>query len=232
MAKDALAREFELKYGVIYRTHLREGEGFSGRAKRAAREFAIEQDETDEELFLAFGGIEKVRRRLMGKWNDPTQSLQRLNSAEERLLVMTALDEGRLATQEVQYINDVMGNGLFASNFIRANDFIGEYTGVLRLPVESDFHNRYLAVSAVYGDAGTFYIDGQDEGNFMRFINHSSSGDNVRSDQVFHNQRWHLTLRATRDIQVGEQLFWNYGVDYWRGRELPSEAQAPQTASL
>lgn len=223
MAASDSSRSFESQYGVIYRASLRDGEGFNGKVKRAAWKLGEQQDQDDEELFLLHGGIENVRRRLLAKWNDESQSLMRLSKAEDRLLVMTALDEARLASVSIVYVNELLGHGLQADRPIRAHDFIGEYTGVLREEREGDHDNRYLASTQAYGDYTNFLIDGQDEGNFTRFINHSFTAPNIRSEHVFHNLRWHRVLRANRDIKAGEALLWNYGLDYWRAREVPAE---------
>jgi hypothetical protein len=215
--------DFESQYGVIYRAHLRDGEDFSGKAKRAARKMAEQQVEQDEELFQAFGGAEKVRRRLLAKWDDPMQSLARLTRAEDRMLVMIGLEEARLAAVEVVRINEIVGHGLVATRPIRLNEFIGEYTGVLRRPRACDNENRYLAGTKAYGDCEDFLIDGRDEGNVTRFINHSFTATNVRSEHAFFDDRWHRVLRAQRDLKAGEQLLWDYGADYWRLREAPAE---------
>ena len=120
-------------------------------------------------------------------------------------------------------VNELVGYGMFADRMIRQHDVIGEYTGVLRKVRHGDEANRYLAGTRPYGGADEFIIDGQDEGNFTRFINHSVKYANVRSEHVFHDQRWHRVLRADRDILAGEQILWNYGLDYWREREVPAE---------
>jgi hypothetical protein len=223
MSASAFSQTFESQYGVIYRAYLRDGAGFSGKAKRAARELGELQDEKDQELFLLHGGLAKVQRRLLSKWNDESQSLTLLSKAEDRLLVMLALDQARLAAMTVVYVNELLGHGLQATQPIRAHDFIGEYTGVLREEREGDEHNRYLASTKAYGELTNFLIDGQDEGNLTRFINHSFTAPNVRSEHAFHNLRWHRILRAERDIQAGEALLWNYGMDYWKAREAPAE---------
>lgn len=214
---------FEAQYGVIYLSHLRDGDDFSGRAKRAAREYADAQEQRDFELFSAHGGYEKVRQRVLAKWNDETRDLKTLTTAEHRLLVMLAIDLAHLAPVSVVKIDDLVGHGVFADRVIRANDVIGEYTGVLRRNVPGDEHNRYLAGTQPYGRFDDFVIDGQHEGNITRFINHSFKAANVRSEHVFHELRWHRVLRAERDIQRGEQLLWDYGVNYWAERERPAE---------
>lgn len=215
--------DFESKYGVTYRSYLRDGEDFTGRAKKEAHKLALEQEEADEELFLAYGGIEKVRRRLLAKWDDESQSLTKLTRAEERMMVIIGLEGARLAAFSVTHLGDVFGYGLLATRKIRASEYVGEYTGVLRRSRPEDLQNRYLAQSMPYGEFADFVIDGQDEGNFMRFINHSSEAANVQSQHVFHDLRWHYIIRALRDLAPGEQLLLDYGQDYWRNRELPAE---------
>lgn len=218
-----LTLTFERQFGVLYRPYLRDGEDFTGRARRAAREMDREQDERDEELFTAHGGREKVRARLLAKWLDESRALTGLTVAEERLMLMLSLEEARLAPMSVAKVSELVGYGVFADRAIRRQDVIGEYTGVLRKNRAGDENNRYLAGTRPYGPVDDFVIDGQDEGNLTRFINHSFKTPNVRSEHVFYDQRWHRVLRADRDIRPGEQLLWNYGLDYWREREMPSE---------
>lgn len=220
-AKDLVA-DFERQYGVIYLAYLRDGDDFTGRAKRAAREMAAEQDEHDNFLFSAHGGKEKLLRRLMAKWTDESRALN-LNSAEERLLLMLCLDRAHLGPLSIRKVSDVVGYGVFADRRIRQHDVIGEYTGVLRRSRPGDEQNRYLAGTQAYGEFNDFLIDGQHEGNLTRFINHSFKSPNVRGEHVFHELRWHRVLRAERDISPGEQILWNYGLDYWRLREVPKE---------
>ena len=220
-ARDFIA-EFESTYGVIYRAFLRDGDDFTGAAKRAARELADEQDEHDEFLFTSHGGVDKVHRRLLAKWNDESRALT-LNPAEERLMIRLALEDARLAPVSVHKVSDLVGYGVFADRPIRKHDVIGEYTGVLRQCQAGDEENRYLAASKPYGRFDNFIIDGQHEGNITRFINHSFKSPNVRSEHVFHELRWHRLLRADRNISAGEQILWNYGDDYWRTREAPTE---------
>ena len=222
MAARDYAAEFESSYGVIYRAYLRDGEDFTGGAKRAAREMADEQEEQDNLLFASHGGLEKVHRRLMAKWKDESRALS-LNAAEERLIIRLSLESAHLAPVTVRKVSDLVGYGVFADRAIRRHDVIGEYTGVLRRNRPGDEQNHYLASTKPYGRFNDFVIDGQLEGNLTRFINHSFKSPNVRSEHVFHELRWHRLLRADRDIGAGEQILWNYGEDYWRSREAPAE---------
>jgi hypothetical protein len=215
--------EFEHLYGVNYFPELRDGADFSGRARRVARRLGQEQDRADQELFDAHGGLHRVRARLFERWDDPARDLTELTTAEQRLMLMISVDTARTAPMSVIKIDEVVGYGVFADRLIRAGDVIGEYTGLLRKFRPEDMTNHYLASTPAYGRYDGFIIDGQDQGNITRFINHSHRSDNVANAFVFHGRRWHRIMRAARAITPGEQVLWNYGEDYWRAREAPAD---------
>ena len=212
---------FEQRYGVSYLAQLQDGEDFSGRARRVAKRLALERERQDEELFATHGGREQVHRRLLAHLADSRFDLLELDPAEERLMLMISVDTARTAPVSVEKIDAVVGFGVFAAQTIRAGEVIGEYTGILRKFRDEDVDNHYLAQVPAYGRYTGFVIDGRDQGNVTRFINHSVRADNVSNEFVFHAKRWHRILRADRAIQPGEQILWDYGEDYWRARESP-----------
>ena len=131
-----------------------------------------------------------------------------------------ALDAGDLVVRPVPG----KGRGLFAARFIPEGTFCFDYLGE-RLSEEA-LQNRYPDGQAAYvlelngplGLAPT-YVDARDEGlsNVARWANHAPDPNMERR-----TQRWPervVRLFARRDIAVDEELCWNYGEDYWRGRE-------------
>ncbi len=133
------------------------------------------------------------------------------------------IEKGNLAPLYIKKIDERLGFGVFAADEIKKNDFIGEYTGVIRIPgkdaggemeaggYESDFSWYYL--DKVEGGP-ELEINGRFEGNEMRFVNH---GDNFNVDveHTIHDGHWIIFFKAARDIQKDEQLLISYGDDYW-----------------
>uniref|UniRef100_A0A7S2B2U6 SET domain-containing protein n=1 Tax=Octactis speculum TaxID=3111310 RepID=A0A7S2B2U6_9STRA len=80
-------------------------------------------------------------------------------------------------------------------------------------------------IELTYRDPFAFdpiYCDAADEqkSNVARFLNHgtNAASHNVRKEyQRFPTRR--IRFFTARDIKVGEELQWDYGADYWIGRE-------------
>lgn len=60
-------------------------------------------------------------------------------------------------------------------------------------------------------------LDGGSAGNEMRFVNHSFH-PNLAVEHAVVDGRWAVFYIADRDIAESEQLFVNYGDEYWDGR--------------
>lgn len=112
----------------------------------------------------------------------------------------------------------IHGNGVFAIAPIHAGEKVVEYKGLLRTHEEAD---------ALYGDSidsghtflftlnEHYLIDANVKGNVARWLNHScepncqaflieSSNGKPHKDRV--------VIEALRDIAVGEELTYNYGI--------------------
>ncbi|OZI33730.1 SET domain-containing protein-lysine N-methyltransferase [Bordetella genomosp. 5] len=105
------------------------------------------------------------------------------------------------------------GNGVFAARKIPAGTRIIEYGGKRISAAEADrrhptnpddpFHTFFFSLSS--GKV----IDGGDEGNDARWINHSCE-PNCESQEGTHGKRVYIV--ATRDIPRGQELFYDYGL--------------------
>ena len=62
-----------------------------------------------------------------------------------------------------------------------------------------------------------FTIDSEMQGNYTRFINHSET-PNVESRSFFYDGVFHIAFRTIREIEVGEELTYDYGEIYWQSR--------------
>ena len=124
----------------------------------------------------------------------------------------------------IRYINDNVGHGVFAEELLKADCYIGEYTGIVRENTRIYFVplNNYCFQYPVLDRTGrNFVIDGT-KGNFTRFINHSPK-PNLQPAYAFVDGFYHLIIFPNRDIQKGEQLSYDYGESYWYIRSRPEE---------
>ena len=78
------------------------------------------------------------------------------------------------------------------------------------------------------GFGGATYVDAADasRSNLARFMNHASDAGNegmVAPPTCYAltlcEPRARLMLFAGRDLEVGEELVWDYGAGYWAGRD-------------
>lgn len=105
------------------------------------------------------------------------------------------------------------GTGVFASRTIPAGMRIIEYGGKRISPAQADalypvdpddpFHTFFFSLSS--GKV----IDGGNRGNDARWINHSCN-PNCEAQENASGKRVHIV--ALRDIAVGEELFYDYGL--------------------
>ena len=116
------------------------------------------------------------------------------------------------------------GRGLFAARAISKGRFCFDYLG--EPLTEEALLRRYPDGEAAYvlelnGPLGLrpTYVDAAEEvrSNVARFANHAPDPNMERRTQRFPTRV--VRLFARRDIAASEELCWNYGDDYWRGRE-------------
>ncbi len=104
------------------------------------------------------------------------------------------------------------GRGLFSKVQIKVEDTIGYYTG--EIISEEQFHDPERPFSAyVLWVCRTHIILGEGpKSNYTRYINHS---DDPNAFLVV-SSRWKTArFEALRNIEPGEEIFFNYGEDYW-----------------
>jgi SET domain-containing protein len=100
------------------------------------------------------------------------------------------------------------GLGLFATKPIKKRSRIAEYTGRLLNLKDAEKAeargNRYL-----YEISKNFTIDGAARHNIGRYFNHSCN-PNADTYSVKHR----VFIRALRNIEPGEEIVYDYGIDY------------------
>jgi hypothetical protein len=102
------------------------------------------------------------------------------------------------------------GLGLFATRPIRKRARIAEYKGRLLGTKEANRlearGNRYL-----YEINSRWTVDGTPRSNIARYFNHSCN-PNAEVYDVKHR----VFIRTLRDIKPGEEITYDYGIDYLR----------------
>jgi len=123
---------------------------------------------------------------------------------------------------EIRYIGPEVGYGVFATESIKSGAYLGSYLGKIRLfDILNDGMNNYLFSYPMPGPRErSLTIDAEECGNFTRFINHSFS-PNLKPMPAYRDGIFHIILVADLDIKKGQQLSYNYGVNYWYLRRPP-----------
>lgn len=111
-----------------------------------------------------------------------------------------------------------MGRGVRAKRTIWANTHIGCYSGVLR--ANADKHNGDWRYNYTYA-LKDYYIDASQDTCMMAMLNHSEKDENVNVEYGLHEMpdgrvECHIVFVAKRAIMRMEELFIDYGPDYWK----------------
>ena len=104
------------------------------------------------------------------------------------------------------------GNGLFAKFAIKEGDTIGYYTG--EIITEKEFHDPHRPFSAyvMWVTRKHIIIGEGPKANYTRYINHEDEPNAF----LVTSTRWKTArFEALRDIDPGEEIFFDYGEDYW-----------------
>jgi SET domain-containing protein len=106
----------------------------------------------------------------------------------------------------------IHGRGVFARRLIHEDETVCEYKG--EIISEAEVAHRYpedmegLNHTFVFGVEHDHNIDGGAKGNIARWINHSCAPN---CDTYEKDKR--IFVRAIRDIQPGEELFYDYAIE-------------------
>ncbi len=144
--------------------------------------------------------------------NGPWLLLNTVVGLEHRMLgskYRHALFDGFIADVSIRWINDTMGYGLFAENVIAKESYIGQYTGIVK---KGRRLNEYsLRMPSRFWSFRAYLLDAMIAGNEMRFANHSKQ-PNMKPMCLIDRSLVHIGFFATRQIEAGEELTFNYGV--------------------
>jgi hypothetical protein len=174
--------------------------------------------ECDPELCLSCGAAERA---------DP-------QNAEEQWLHATGCqncDLQRGVTKPLmlgQSQLEGVGYGLFTAEDIAQDDFVIEYVGELithdegvrREARRGDVFDEDSNISYVFTllENEGIWVDAAIYGNLSRYINHASEHDrrgcNITPRILYVNGEYRIKFTAIRDIEAGEELFFNYGENF------------------
>ncbi|KAF4589488.1 SET domain protein [Ophiocordyceps camponoti-floridani] len=121
-----------------------------------------------------------------------------------------------------------VGYGLYTAQDIGQDDFIIEYVGELishdegvrREARRGDVFDEESNLSYVFTllENEGIWVDAAIYGNLSRYINHASEHDkrgcNITPRILYVNGEYRIKFTAMRDIQAGEELFFNYGENF------------------
>jgi len=82
-----------------------------------------------------------------------------------------------------------------------------------------NYHLTSSYIFDMYGDEQGF-LDAKSFGNLLRFINHKSQKQNVKVQKLRLEGQHVITLVSKRDIYEGEELFFDYGKDFFKDPEI------------
>jgi SET domain-containing protein len=126
-------------------------------------------------------------------------------------------------------VNEMVGNGLLAGQYITPGTIIGEYGGailkVVPIVTNESVDNTYFAPYAIDEVPGSemYVIDAKKAGNPTRFINHSNDNSNATWVPVFDGQKFRLIVVATKAIPKGKQILLKYRLSYWANPVIPNQ---------
>ncbi|PNH72233.1 hypothetical protein VD0001_g5338 [Verticillium dahliae] len=119
---------------------------------------------------------------------------------------------------------DGCGYGLFTLEDIAQHEFVIEYTGELIMHDEGvrrearrgEVFDEGSFTSYVFSllDSEGIWVDAAIYGNHSRYINHEQDTYNVEPKILYVNGEYRIRFSATRNIQAGEELFFNYGNNF------------------
>lgn len=129
-----------------------------------------------------------------------------------------------LSPASVRWVDEAVGYGLFAEETIEKGAYVGEYTGTVRKNNRRYFEplNNYCYEYPVQDEIGRNYVIDASQGCLTRFINHSFH-PNLQPCYAYWQGYYHLIFLSLCQIEIGEQLSYDYGENYWYLRQKPHD---------
>lgn len=123
----------------------------------------------------------------------------------------------------IQWIDDTIGYGVFATRDFSPGEYIGEYTGVVK---KSRFFAQNINEYCFHYPTHNFFInvhtiDAKYKGNETRFMNHQNT-PNCEAFGCFFDNLMHVCIRTVQNVTRGTELTYDYGKDWWGDRSILS----------
>jgi|TARA_B110000438_G_C15800060_1_gene644688 hypothetical protein len=108
------------------------------------------------------------------------------------------------------------GQGLFVRRMFAEDALLGPYTGELITYIDLAA-GRFSGSNYLLGLTAKYLIAGEGPmANYTRYINHSSTPNAL----LVVSTRWKSAhFVAIRDISAGEEVFFDYGEEYWKNAD-------------
>ncbi|KAI9838750.1 MAG: hypothetical protein M1837_002348 [Sclerophora amabilis] len=100
--------------------------------------------------------------------------------------------------------SNVAGYGLFAGETVKAGEYLGEYSGEVISSQEAERRGGLY-------DRRAQVIDATRAGNKFRFINNTRRNENCKAKVLLANGTHRIAMFACKDLEPGDELFFNYG---------------------
>lgn len=108
-------------------------------------------------------------------------------------------------------LQEGVGKGLFARDTIKKGRFILEYIGTpIPAEIADDHPGRYL-----FEVDEKVTLDGDTEENTAKYINHSCNPNVEAEIEEDETGKGHINISAIRTIKPGEELYIDYGDEYF-----------------
>ena len=136
------------------------------------------------------------------------EGLKKLRQAEIQEQWRAGRENGFVSTTKT------MGKGLFAQAALKKGTLIGEYLGKEATgPIVEKYFNKPPSVYCFFWieDGDMIMRDAKKTRNNVRYMNHAIKNSNCRIELVELDGRMRPLMCTRRAINMGEQLFWDYG---------------------
>uniref|UniRef100_A0A0K0FYT6 [histone H3]-lysine(27) N-trimethyltransferase n=1 Tax=Strongyloides venezuelensis TaxID=75913 RepID=A0A0K0FYT6_STRVS len=125
----------------------------------------------------------------------------------------------------------IAGFGAFATDLIKKGEFISEYKGEIISQEESERRGRVydsIKMNYLFKLNQLQQVDAYHYGNVCRFINHSDTNPNVHAKIIVVSGMQKIALIALRNIDPGEELFFNYNYTKHQTKNFVKNISGPQ----
>ena len=118
------------------------------------------------------------------------------------------------------------GMGAFAMGAIPQGTYVTSYRGEYLTPAQVTERFQDLAKSEYLFALGDVVIDASESDHASRFFNHEEHGSLMAAPAAEDDSQLRIDFYSTREIASGEELTFDYGVEYWAARDAGPTADS------